>query len=221
MTDLAAANHGAGRLSRLSPALRIVLLVAASIALLFSVGMIVGIAVASFEQGLVKPRTGLLLAAAALAVALFGWACWSLSAHWRGPGRSAYEKRYNKMMLLLFSAGLPIGLLIGLAGHGQADKSIFSSGPLDPMLAGIAALGTVVILAATLVIYHRSIDDHEQQAYLWANSFAFYFLALTFPAAWLLGRGGLIAPLGFGSAMLILLAAFVVNFAVWAWLKFR
>ena len=110
---------------------------------------------------------------------------------------------------------------IGVAGDGQPGSSLFSNGPLDPSLALIAAIAEVVVLAGTLFIYHRSIDDHEQQAYLWANSLAFYFLALTLPAVWLLERGGLVGPIGIGSVMLITLSAFVINFAVWAWLKYR
>nr|WP_314443385.1 hypothetical protein [uncultured Sphingomonas sp.] len=221
MTELAPSSIGETTSSRLSLPVRIALLIVAATAFLFSLGLIIGIAVATFEQGTLRPRGAMLLAAALAGTVLFGWACWSLSAHLRRPGRSAYEKRYNKMLLLLFSSGLPIGVLIGMAGDGRPDDSLFSNGPLDPTLAAIAAFALVVTLAGTLVIYHRSIDDHEQQAYLWANSLAFYFLALALPAAWLLARGGLIGPIGIGAAMLILLAAFVINFSVWAWLKFR
>lgn len=219
MTNLPPAATGA--FARLSMPVRIALLILTTLGLMFSIGVVIGIAIAFAERGELRLRGAALLSAAVLAGALFGWACWRLSAHWRQPGRSPYEKRYTKMMLLLFSAGLPIGLLVGLAGHGRPDNSLFSNGPLDPTLAAIAALGTVVILAGTLVLYHRSIDDHEQQAYLWANSLAFYFLALTMPAAWLLARGGVIGPLGFGTAMLIMLAAFCINVTVWAWLKYR
>ncbi|NJC05635.1 hypothetical protein GGQ97_001428 [Sphingomonas kaistensis] len=221
MTELAAATVTADTPSRLSLPVRLVLLVLAAIALVFSVGLIAGIVVASFEQSLLKPRGAALLAGAVIAATALGWSCWKLSAHWRRSGRSAYEKRYSKMMWVLFAAGMPIGVLIGFAGDGQPGTSLFSNGPLDPRLAAVAAVGLVVTLAGTLVLYHRSIDDHEQQAYLWANSLAFYFLALALPAAWLLARGGLIGAIGIGSVMLILLAAFCINFAVWAWLKYR
>ncbi|UUR08010.1 hypothetical protein [Sphingomonas glaciei] len=221
MTELAAATVTADAPSRLSLPVRLVLLVLTSIALVFSIGLVAGIGVASFEQGLLKPRGAMLLAVAVIAAAALGWACWKLSAHWRRPGRSAYERRYSKMMWVLFAAGMPIGVLIGFAGDGQPGTSLFSNGPIDSRFAVIAALAMVVTLAGTLVIYHRSIDDHEQQAYLWANSLAFYFLALALPAVWLLERGGLVGPIGIGSVMLIMLSAFVINFAVWAWLKYR
>jgi hypothetical protein len=202
-------------------ALRVTLLVFASIGLLFCIGFVLGLISATVEQGAIKPRGAAVLGAALAGIGLLGWACWSLSAYWRHPERSAYERRYSRMMLFLFATGLPVGLLLGMAGDGLPHDSLFSNGPLDPRLAGAAALALVLLLASALVTYHRAIDDHEQQAYLWANSLSFYFLAIALPVAWLLARGGLIAPIGIGSAMLILLAAFVINFAVWAWLKYR
>jgi hypothetical protein len=224
MTELAAnpaAPPHAGRIERLSLPVRIGLLAVSAMIFLLSVGVIMGVMLAALKHGALKTSDAFMLTGASLGAGLFGWACWTLGAHWRRPGRSAYERRYSKMMVLLFTSGLPIGLLIGMAGDGQPGDALFSNGPLDSRLAAVAAIGLVVTLAATLVIYHRSIDDHEQQAYLWANSLAFYFLALALPAAWLLARGGLIPPIGIGSAMHILLAAFVINFTVWAWLKFR
>lgn len=222
MTDLAPSVGPIDRTrTRLTVPVRIALLILCAAALLFSIGVVIGVAMGIAEKGTLRPTGIAVLGAAVIGAMLLGWAAWRLSAHWRRPGRSAYEKRYNKMMLLLFASGLPIGLLIGMAGDGQPGDSLFSNGPLDPTLAAVAAAGLVVTLAGTLVLYHRSIDDHEQQAYLWANSLAFYFLALAMPAAWLLSRGGLIGPIGIGSAMLILLASFAINFTVWAWLKFR
>lgn len=223
MTDLSPSTPAVagGWAGRLSWPVRIVLLALTTLALVFCVGVLIGILVAIVEHGYVKPRALAFLIGGSAAAALFAWLAWHLSAHWRRPGRSAYEQRYTKMIMILVASGLPLGLLLGMAGDAQPHDTVFSNGPLDPLLAGIAAATLVIVLAGTLILYHRSIDDHEQQAYLWANSLAFYFLALALPAAWLLARGGLIAPIGIGSAMLILLAAFVINFTVWAWLKFR
>ena len=223
MTDVPSAtpaNEG-GWTGRLPWPVRFFLLALTTLALLFCVGVLVGVTVAILEHGNVKPRAVAFLVGGSAAAALFAWLAWQLSAHWRRPGRSAYERRYTKMIMILVASGLPIGLLLGMAGDAQPHNSLFSNGPLDPLFAGIAAATMVILLGGSLIIYHRSIDDHEQQAYLWANSLAFYFLALALPAAWMLARGGLIAPIGIGGAMLILLGAFVINFTVWAWLKFR
>ncbi len=225
MTDLAAASRSAPVTSnwadRLSWPVRIALLVVTTLGLVFCVGVAIGLTIAVIERGTIKPLAlGAMVAALVLALA-FGWLGWKLSAHWRRADRSAYERRYTKMITLLVFAGMPIGVLLGAASNAKPHEALFSNAPLDPLLAGIAAVTLVIALGGGLVAYHRSIDDHEQQAYLWANSLAFYFLALALPFAWLLARGGLIAPIGIGTAMLLLLAAFCINFTVWAWLKFR
>ena len=84
----------------------------------------------------------------------------------------------------------------------------------------LAVLITVVVIVA-IALYHRAVDDHEERAYLWGSQFAYYFLILAFPAWWLLERGGIVAPLGTGVAFIAILISFLVQGAVWAWLKFR
>lgn len=222
MTDLASTSPapGATWIDRLSVPVRVVLLFLAILAFFFAVGLSIGVAAGTIEQGALSARGAAALLGGVLGTAVFGWFAWRLIAYWRRPGRSSYERRYNRMMAVLVASGLPLGLLLGFASDGQ-PQTILSNSPLDPVLAGLAAFLSVVVLASTLVLYHRTIDDHEQQAYLWANSLAFYFLVLALPAAWLLARGGLIGPIGIGSVMLILLAACAVNLTVWAWLKYR
>ena len=225
MTDLASAMSPlpptGGWVDRLTLPVRILFLVISIFALVFAVGVVIGIGAAILEHGTLKPLSVAAAAAAIAVAALFGWFCWRLSAFWRRPERSAYERRYSRMMVALVGAGLPVGVLLGVAGNDKPHETLFSNMPLDPLFAGIAAATLVLVLGGSLVLYHRSIDDHEQQAYLWANSLAFYFLTLALPAAWLLARGGLIAPIGIGAAMILLLAAFCINFTVWAWLKYR
>lgn len=201
--------------------LRIAFALFALLGVVFCAGLMVGIIVSAIEQGAIRPRAIALLLGAVVGLGLFGFAGWWLSAHWRQPARSAYDRRYKRMMVFLLVSGLPLGILLGLAGEGGTQATLLSNDPLNPGLAGLAAAVLVVVLCATLTLYHRTIDDHEQQAYLWANSIAFYFLAIALPVAWLLARGRLIPPIGIGSAMLILLAAALINFTVWAWLKYR
>ncbi|GAA4002902.1 hypothetical protein [Sphingomonas humi] len=221
MTDFASpASPGTAWIDRLSSPARVALLALAVLGCVFAAGVVMGLFAATLERGVLKPLAIAAFVGSLAAGVALGWFAWRLSAHWRGPAQSAYQRRYNRMMAVLVVSGLPLGLLLGVANDGR-PQDILSNAPLDPLSAGLAALVSVVVLASTLVLYHRTIDDHEQQAYLWANSLAFYFLVLALPAAWLLARGGLIPPIGIGSAMLILLAACVVNFTVWAWLKYR
>lgn len=212
-----------GLMNRMSPTGRLIALGVSALLTIFALGGIVGFTKALLENGEAPSPAGLLAYGAFyLAAALFGFLAWRLSAPWRGPGRSSYQRRYTRMWLILMTLGFPAGLLLGITNEpAEGLRSLAGVGPIDPILAIITALAVTVLLGASLVIYHRTIDDHEQQAYLWANSLSFYFLAIAFPVAWLLTRGGLIPPFGAGGAMLILLVGLLINTASWAWLKFR
>jgi hypothetical protein len=207
-----------GWADRLPLPARLALLVIVSLLCVFSIGVIAGAAKAVLEHGVLKPRSFGVLALALGGVALTGWASWKLSAHWRRPEQSRYERRYVRAMLVLALIGLPLGMMLRFFA---SPNDLLSNAPLAPSVAVLASALLVLLLGLSLVIYHRAIDDFEQQAYLWANSLAFYFIMLALPAAWLLARGGLIPPVGIGSALLILAAALVINASVWAWLKFR
>lgn len=208
-----------GWAERLSPGVRLALLALAVMACVFAIGMVAGYSRALFQHGGdLAPRAIGVLALAILGTGLFGWLSWRLGAHWRQPERGAYERRYARMMLLLLLLGLPLGMLMRLVASPSA---LFTNAPLAPAVSALAALLLVVTLGATLILYHRTIDDFEQRAYLWANSLSFYFLALALPSAWLLARGGWIDPVGIGSALVILLASVGINALVWFWLKFR
>jgi preprotein translocase subunit SecY len=215
MTDVAPST---GWADRIPFAARLALLIAAVLACVFAIGVVAGVSKAVIEHGVLKPRSLAVLALAIGGAALSLWIGWQLSAYWRRPGQSRYERRYTRMIAMLVLLGLPIGMLLRLT---TPTADFFSNAPLAPAVAAASALLLVVLLATTLVLYHRAIDDHEQQAYLWANSLAFYFLVLALPSAWLLARGGWIDPLGIGSALIILVAAMVINAVVWSWLKFR
>lgn len=208
-----------------SPVWRLVALVAAGILALFAVSAIIGFLVAHSEAGggALKPAGIGFLAVASIMAALLAVAAWRLSAPWRGPGRSAYDRRYTRTWMILLALGLPVGILLGILTDvsPEARGDLFSNGPIDPMAAIIATAILLVVLVVTAILYHRAIDDHEEQAYLWSTTGAFYALAAMLPTAWLLERGGLVGPLGLGTAMLLLLAATLVQCLIWAWLKFR
>lgn len=216
-------RNGKSFVDRMSPAARLAALLASALVTIFALGGIAGFTKALLEDGSWPSPAGLLAYGAFyLTAAVFGLLAWRLSAPWRGPGLSSYQRRYTRMWLTLLALGFPAGLLLGIANEPvEGIRSLAGLGPIDPLLAIVTAIAITVLLGASLVIYHRTIDDHEQQAYLWANSLAFYFLAIAFPVAWLLTRGGVIPPFGAGGSMLILLVALLINTASWAWLKFR
>lgn len=188
---------------------------------LFLAAMTIGIIVAFVEKG--WPSRPWVLAIPLVAVPL---AFVLLKSAWRlafPPGSSGYERRYWNAWLLIVLIAAPIGVLSSLLmiRSGMAPADVFSAAPIPVGVAAtLAALITIVGIAA-LILYHRAVDDHEERAYLWGSQLAYYFLVVAFPAWWLLERGGVVPPIDTAIAFVAILLSFVVQAAVWAWLKFR
>ena len=97
----------------------------------------------------------------------------------------------------------------------------FSGSPIAAPIAALLAVLTTGFFAAAVWLYHRTIDDHEERAYLWGSQLAYYLLVLALPAWWLLERGGIVGPVTATVALIAILISFLVQEIVWAWLKFR
>jgi membrane protein YdbS with pleckstrin-like domain len=212
-----------GWADRLSQTQRQVALTFSALFLVFSVGALVGFGRAFLEH----PRTDklapwIVLAVILLLVAALARSTWLLVRSWRSSAQSPYERRYRRMWLILIALGVPLGFLLAMAvDSGPQAAEIFSNSPITPFAAIACAAGILVVTAVSMLLYHRVVDDHEERALLWANSGAYYALSVALPAAWLLARGGIIPPVGMGTAVLLLLGSFIVQYAIWLWLKYR
>jgi hypothetical protein len=202
---------------------RFVSLLLAGILLTFAISFVVGFLVKAVDQGQLAGHGLLILGGALLLSSLLAVLSWQLSADLRRPGRSAFSKRYTRMWVIMLALSLPVGLLLGFLSdeHQPGDGSLLRSGPMEPWLAIVSATVLLLVFAVTMILYHRTIDGHEEHAYLWASTGGFYFLTAALPTAWLLDRGGLIGPSGLGTAMLLLLGSIAIQGLIWAWLKFR
>ncbi len=225
MTDLQSADRG-DWIKRLSPAMHHVAILITGLLLVFSAGAVVGFVMSLVKSGAAPSLIdGAILATLATMTLALAWLSWRLTAIWRRPGRSAFEQRYTRMWLVVIALGLPGGLALGYlgdSGSGGSDTAgIFSNEPIAPWLALVAAavLGIGLILAT--ILYHRTVDEVEERAYLWGSSVAFHFLVTAVPVAWLLARGGWIAPLGTAAIGIILLVSVTLQAAVFLWLKYR
>ena len=212
---------------RLSPTGRVIATLFLGLGIVFTLGAVVGFSVAALEHGMVphKPLAYVAFAAILAVGALLVWALRTVVRPWQTPEVSAFDRRYFRMWMIIGALGVPvgIGLALGtdLSDPLRAGDAIISNSPIDPALAIVLAVVGTLALAASAVLYHRTIDDHEERAYLWGSTIAFYFIAIAFPLAWLLARGGLLDPLGIGQAIIIVLVSFVIQAAVWLWFKFR
>ena len=202
---------------------RVVLAIVLGTAGMFLLGMAVGVVAGMIEKGQMPSRwwvTALPLIAAPLGV-LAIYSAWRLAA----PPKTAsgYEKRYWRTWLIVIALGVPVGIVLAMTtlDVGEGNFNPFASTPIDRPIAILIAILVTGTFAASVALYHRAIDDHEERAYLWGSQIAYYFLILAFPAWWLLERGGIVGPITTAIAFVGILISFLVQGAVWAWLKFR
>lgn len=133
---------------------------------------------------------------------------------------SPRRKRYLTALGLagLFGGILGAWMQIAQSGASPTDLAMLSNSPLTPNFAIGASVIWIVGMIVSLVLYHRSVDDHEERAYLWAGTAAWYTFTLAAPTWWVLHRASL-APAP--DVMLLLVGALAVNLVVWLWLKYR
>ena len=220
------ADANAGWAERLGSTARILLLVVTAIFGVFAVGMVGGFSAAVIEDGQLptKPVAWLIFAAMVALVAVIGWILATLVRSFRPQTMSGFDRRYWKMWGVIVLLGMPVGVALaafGLDDPGDGFSMMLSNSPIAPLTAILVSLAVAVLLTASLVIYFRTIDDHEERAYLWGTNIAFHFLALAFPLYWLLARGGLVPPITIAIALLIVLLSCIVQSIVWALFKFR
>ena len=220
------AEANAGWAERLGSTARILLLVVTAIFGVFAVGMVGGFSAAVIEDGQLptKPVVWLIFAAMVGLVAVVGWVLATLVRSFRPQTMSGFDRRYWKMWGVMVLLGMPLGVamaVFGLDDPGGGFSMMISNAPIAPLTAVLVSLVVSALLIAALVIYFRTIDDHEERAYLWGSNIAFHFLALAFPLYWLLARGGLVSQITIGIALLIVLLSCIVQAIVWALFKFR
>ncbi|MDQ3078939.1 MAG: hypothetical protein M3R03_02945 [Pseudomonadota bacterium] len=216
------------RFSRMGSTGRVLTLLFAITFALFVLGFWFGFITASIEHGHLLPRKPLGWLVVALGMLMTVGIVQLIRALIKSglfTGMNRFDMRYWKMWVAIGLLGIPLG--VGLVALGIIDTPgqdldwLFGSGEIGPVAASMATGAFVIILGLAVLLYHRTIDDHEERAYLWGSQIAYYFVAFAIPAWWLLSRGGILAALDFAAAFSIILVSFVVQAAIWAWFKFR
>ena len=126
----------------------------------------------------------------------------------------------------LYTASIAGSVLLGLLTaillrSGQADVTadpFFSNSALSPQIAILLALLWGVGISVAVFVYQRTIDDHEERAYLWAGLAGYYAFVIPAPMWWVLARADLAPPI---DAMPLFALTIVTNALVYLWLKFR
>lgn len=183
---------------------------------IFLMGLAAGYLDAMREAGERAPPAavgaGLALLAGMAAMALY---LRRVGKFWEG-----WSKR-KRLYWISLAVAATIGVLSGIldrSGTSNPGDPLFGNGALSPAIAIALALLWAGGLAVLIPLYERSIDDHERQAYWRAGLAGYYAFIIPAPAWWVLHRAGLVPPV---DAMLLFLAALLVNAAVYFWLKFR
>jgi hypothetical protein len=156
---------------------------------------------------------------AAVAFAIFALAIYARRYRSTWQGLSPRKQRY--WLTLGFCAaigGIVGGWLVADQPTGRGLSETLASGSLSPGFAVGASLLWIAGLAIGMVLYHRSIDDHEERAWLWACVAGWYAFIFPAPAWWVLHRAALAPPV---DIMTLFAFSLIVNAIVWLWLKFR
>lgn len=131
---------------------------------------------------------------------------------------SARKRRYWTSFGVAALVGGAGAIWVMLAQQNQSPIGQLLNGRLPATTAIGATLLWIGGLSAAMTLYHRSIDDHEERAWIWAGLAGWYAFVLPAPAWWMLHRAALVPPV---DAMLLFLASLFVNTMVYLWLKFR
>src|SRR3546814_15931438 len=110
------------------------------------------------------------------------------------------------------------GWLVADQPTGRGFTETLASGALSPGFAVGASLLWTAGLAIGMVLYHRSIDDPEERAWLWACVAGWYAFIFPAPAWWVLHRACMAPPV---DSMPLFFLSLIVNSSVCLCLKFR
>ena len=199
-----------------------VALIGAPIAIILASTMLLG-GFAGYNQATID-HGGTPLAAWVGPFAAIGFAAMGFAFYFRryAPVWATWSPRKRRYWLALgfccVIGGILGALLVADQPADRAAIDMMSDGPLSAGFAIGAAAVWIVGLAIGMVVYHRSIDDHEERAWLWACVAGWYAFVFPAPAWWVLHRAAL-APAVDVAALFSL--SLIVNAIVWLWLKFR
>lgn len=132
-----------------------------------------------------------------------------------GTGEAAERARTRRRWAVtggLFLVGLPIGFFAGRLEEG--DRSGFMTGTLPPWFAVLAAVVTVVAIVGGSVLFYRGVDELEKRDNRIATVMGANALMVTYPAWYLLWRGGLAGEPRHEALFILLFATTAVTYAV-------
>ena len=198
---------------------RVLLGLAIGLGAIFALGFTAGVTAVTFEKGASLARLALILLGATITYLAVRQTI-RLFAFMKKDGLSAYERRYQRMWVVLMALGVPFGIMLSVTTNGFAS----SAGFMDPLTTSqamimVGLLAAIVVVGA--IVFHRTVDDHEEQAKLWGSLIAYYFMVIFIGCWWLLQRAALVPDLTIGTALVGLILSTFVQGGVWLIVKYR
>jgi hypothetical protein len=185
----------------------------------------IGYTVGMTEHGITKSswRDGMMLSVAliltlGLSTATYRLGCKLFARDVHIPTR---ERRSRNILIMCFVFGIATGIALGAGGalnHHDSHFPLLSDDPISPTIAAGLVLAFVLVLPILGWQWHKTVDEHEREAYQVGAVAAAYMFLIGAPVWWLLWRGGIVPePNG-------VILYFAFNFTlliVWLWKKYR
>lgn len=186
---------------------------AATVGTLFLSGVMAGVIVSVIEKGTVKPLAAL-IAVAALAGAAFLVRQLTRTV----PGLLTHAAPRVLRARRLIAVSVVVGIVLGVAmaigeiSPESGDVRFLSDAPIKGWIAGLAIAVWLIVVPPLTLAWHRSIDEHEAQAYRQGALVAGYAYLFVTPAWWMGWRGSFLPE---PAPMLIFLGVCVIWSVVW------
>jgi len=188
--------------------------------LLFSMGVVAGASFALVD-GTSKGPIAVIMIAVGLAAGLLSiWGLLRLKP-WAGNGEpmSPKTRKANNLLLASGALGGVLGAVLAISTVSLDEPfALFSNSPMSP---GVVVLAIAVWLLVVPLLswqWHRSIDEHETDAYQVGGLIGLYLYAFLVPAWWFAWRGGLVpAP----DTMVVYLIVMSIWGLGWFWRRYR
>ncbi len=122
-------------------------------------------------------------------------------------------------LLVGFIIGVATAMLeVGSSSDGGGLVTAFFENDLDPTVAIILGLVSVLAIVPLTVMYHKNADEHEERAVLWGSTIGAY-TAITLGFLWVVLHKGSILPEPSVVGLLGILC--FASLVPYLWLKYR
>ncbi len=169
------------------------------------------------------PRNWIAVILIAVLLMIGGAALWGLKLlkPWARLDEPISPKTRKARNLLLASGALGglIGGVLAISVLNMEDPfALFSNGPMSPAVVVPVLAVWLLVVPAISVQWHRSVDEHEAEAYNFGGLAGLYLYAFLAPAWWLAARGGLVPAPDTMAIYLIVMGVWCIG---WFWRRYR